>query len=54
MRLRAGVALAGSVIAIAGVAWSLVALLVVVPAFSGGDSVFYGFYEEVGARRGAC
>jgi uncharacterized membrane protein len=39
---------AGAVIAGAGFAWTLVALLVVVPAFSGGSSKFYGFYEQVG------
>jgi uncharacterized membrane protein len=39
---------AGLVIAAAGTAWSLFALYVVVPAFSGGQSVFYGYYESVG------
>ncbi len=39
---------AGLAIAVAGVGWTLVALFVVVPAFSGGSSVFYGFYEAVG------
>ena len=38
----------GFVVAGAGVAWTLVALLVVVPAFSGGSSRFYGFYDSVG------
>ncbi len=40
---------AGLVIAVAGTGWTLFALLVVVPAFSGGgESIFYGAYEEVG------
>jgi uncharacterized membrane protein len=39
---------AGFAIAAAGLAWTLAALLVVVPAFSGGESSFYGFYERVG------
>ena len=39
---------AGFAIAAAGLAWTLVALLVVVPHFSGGESSFYGFYERVG------
>jgi uncharacterized membrane protein len=38
----------GLVIAAAGAGWTFVALLVVVPAFSGGSSPFYGFYERVG------
>lgn len=38
----------GAAIAVAGAAWTIVALRVVVPAFSGGDSVFYGAYEDVG------
>jgi uncharacterized membrane protein len=42
-RRRAGLAITG-----AGIAWTLIALLVVVPAFSGGESSFYGFYEGVG------
>jgi uncharacterized membrane protein len=39
---------AGFVTAAAGVGWSLVALLVVVPAYAGDASRFYGFYEKVG------
>jgi hypothetical protein len=39
---------AGVVIAAAGFGWTLVALTVVVPAFSHGSSVFYGAYEQVG------
>ena len=35
-------------IAALGVAWTCLALLVVVPAFSGGDSVYYGAYDAVG------
>lgn len=38
----------GLAIAVAGAASTLVALFVVVPAFSGGPSAFYGAYEEVG------
>jgi uncharacterized membrane protein len=38
----------GVVIAAAGFGWTLVALTVVVPAFSHGSSVFYGAYEQVG------
>jgi uncharacterized membrane protein len=39
---------AGALIAGAGVAWTTLAVYVFVPAFAGGDSVFYGFYDEVG------
>jgi uncharacterized membrane protein len=39
---------AGAVIAVAGFAWSFVAVYVVVPAFSGEGSMFYGFYDAVG------
>jgi uncharacterized membrane protein len=39
---------AGALIAAAGAAWTFVAVLVVVRAFSGGESMFYGFYEHVG------
>ena len=42
-RTRAGVA-----IAVAGVAASVVALYVVVPEFSGGPSVYYGPFDDVG------
>jgi uncharacterized membrane protein len=42
-RRRAGLAITG-----AGVGWTLIALLVVVPAMSGEESSFYGFYEAVG------
>lgn len=38
----------GGIIAALGATWTLLALYVVVPAFSGGDSIFYGFYDEVG------
>jgi len=38
----------GLLVATAGLAWSFLALLVVVPAFSGGASDFYGFYDKVG------
>ena len=39
---------AGAVIAAAGVAWTLVAVYLVVPAFAGGPSVYYGVFEDVG------
>ena len=39
---------AGFVIAALCLAWSCLALLVVVPAFSGGESIFYGAYDAVG------
>ena len=35
------------------VAWVLVALFVIVPAFSGGSSPYFGAYDEVGGRRQA-
>ena len=38
----------GRWIALAGAAWTFVAVYVVVPAFSGEDSMFFGFYDEVG------
>jgi uncharacterized membrane protein len=38
----------GAVIAAVGAGWTLIALYVVVPSFSGGASAFYGFYEDVG------
>ena len=42
-RRRQGVA-----IAVLAAAWTVIALSVVVPAFSGGESVFYGAYADVG------
>jgi uncharacterized membrane protein len=39
---------AGLLVAVAGLAWTLVALQIVVPAFSGEGSAFYGFYDRVG------
>jgi uncharacterized membrane protein len=39
---------AGAWIAAAGSAWTFVAIQVVVPAFSGDESMFFGFYDEVG------
>jgi uncharacterized membrane protein len=39
---------AGLLTAAAGAGWTLVALLVVIPAFSGGSSAYYGLYENVG------
>ena len=38
----------GFAIAALGAAWTSIALNVVLPAFSGGPSVYYGFYDEVG------
>jgi uncharacterized membrane protein len=46
-RRRAGIAITA-----AGVGWTLFALYAIVPHFSGGDSAFYGFYEEVGGSPG--
>ena len=40
--------LPGAAIALAGAAWTLVAVFVIVPAFSGEDSIFFGFYDHVG------
>ena len=42
-RRRAGLAIMSF-----GILWSCLALLVVVPAFSGGDSVYYGAYDAIG------
>jgi len=39
---------AGAAIAAAGVAWTLVAVYFVVPAFAGGPSVYYGVFDDVG------
>ncbi|HXG75240.1 MAG TPA: DUF2079 domain-containing protein [Gaiellaceae bacterium] len=38
----------GLAIGASGLAWTLVAVYVVVPAFSGEGSVYYGFYDDVG------
>ena len=38
----------GAVICVLGLAWSFVALYVVIPAFSGGESQYLGLYEKVG------
>jgi uncharacterized membrane protein len=38
----------GAAITVLGAAWTFVAIYVVVPAFSGEGSMFYGFYDEVG------
>ena len=46
--LARGRRVAGAVIALAGAAWTFVAVYVIVGVFSGEDSIFYGFYEEVG------
>lgn len=39
---------AGFTISALGALWTIVAVLVVVPAIRGGSSVYYGFYEDVG------
>jgi uncharacterized membrane protein len=39
---------AGTEIAALGLAWSAIAIAVIVPAFSGDESMFFGFYDEVG------
>ena len=46
--LARGRRLSGAVVALAGAAWTFVALDVVVPRFSGQSSIFHGFYDEVG------
>ena len=46
--LARGMRWAGGVVALLGAAWTFVAVYFVVPAFSGDDSIFYGFYDEVG------
>jgi uncharacterized membrane protein len=46
--LARGRRLAGAAIAAAGLAWTFVAIYVIVPAFAGGDSIFFGFYDHVG------
>jgi uncharacterized membrane protein len=38
----------GAVIAMAGFAWTVIAIYVVVPAFAGRGSIFFGFYDQVG------
>jgi len=43
---------AGAAIAVAGAVWTFVAVYFVVPAFSGGSSQFYGFYDQVGGSPG--
>ena len=46
--LARGRRLAGVAIACGGLAWTLFAVYIVVPHYSGGGSQFYGFYDEVG------
>ena len=46
--LARGRRLAGSLIALAGIAWSIVAVYLVVGHFRGDGSVYYGFYDDVG------
>jgi uncharacterized membrane protein len=38
----------GAAVAVLGAAWTIVAIYVVVPAFAGEQSMFFGFYDEVG------
>jgi uncharacterized membrane protein len=40
--------LSGLLIALAGAAWTIVAVYVVVRSFAGHSSVFYGFYDRIG------
>jgi len=46
--LARGRRLAGSLIGLAGIAWSIVAVYLVVGHFRSDGSVYYGFYDEVG------
>jgi uncharacterized membrane protein len=46
--LARGKRIAGATIAAASIAWTFVAIYVVVPAFSGEGSIFFGFYDQVG------
>ena len=46
--LAHGRRLAGSAIALLGLAWTALAVDVIVPAAAGGGSIFYGFYDHVG------
>jgi uncharacterized membrane protein len=39
---------AGAAIALMGTAWTVIAIYVVVPAFAGKESMFFGFYDDVG------
>ena len=39
---------AGALVAALGLAWTFAAVYVIVPHFSGGNSIFYGFYDGVG------
>ncbi len=47
--LARGRRVAGAAIGLAGLAWTFVAVYVVVGRFSGSDSVYYGFYDHVGS-----
>ena len=38
----------GAAITLLGAAWTVLAIAVVVPRFRGGNSVYFGFYDEVG------
>jgi uncharacterized membrane protein len=46
--LARGKRLAGGVIAVAGAAWTFLAVYVVVRSFAAGDSSFFGFYDHIG------
>ncbi len=50
--LDRGRRLAGLLIAIAGIGWTVICLKLVIPAFSGGSSVFYDRFGEVGGSPG--
>jgi uncharacterized membrane protein len=46
--LARGRRLAGALIGLAGLAWTFLAVYVVVPHYAGDSSMYYGFYDEVG------
>lgn len=46
--LARGQRASGLVIAVSAFAWTVVCLKLVVPAFHGGESAFYGYYSQVG------
>ena len=50
--LARGRRLAGAVVAAAGLVWSAVAVMVVIPHFARGDAAFYGRYREIGGSAG--
>lgn len=46
--LARGRRLEGAAIAVVGAAWMFVAVYLIVPQFSGDESIFFGFYDDVG------